>query len=342
MGAAWDRRNLRRCAELLRVDIGVLKRLNARELWPHEARNFTVWLSDPTRLDDLGNALKLTLRFVGREVPVGRFSVDLLAHDVDRDRPVVIENQLGPTDHDHLGKIITYSAGLDAGVVIWISPDFCEEHRAAIDWLNNHTDEALQFFGVTLEVLQIDDSRPAVNFKVLAFPNGWQKAVAAGYGDAERGDNPQYFQFFEQMLLDLREHGWPSRMRTSSRNYQIIERTFGNIQFSVAFSRRIITAECVIENDAEFNKRLFRLLQSEAGEIQAKLPSALTWDYQDEGRKRQSLYLSSEFDRDDPEALDNARRWAVNNILALKAAIQPRLNELVPPLQRELLGSDGR
>lgn len=320
------------------VDLGVLKRLNARDLWPHEARDFTAWLAEPERLENLGNALNLTLALVGREVAVGRFAVDLFARDVDRDRQVVIENQLGPTNHDHLGKLITYAAGLDAGVLIWISPDFCEEHRSAIDWLNNHTDTDIQCFGVTLEVLQIDDSRPAVNFKVLAFPNGWQKAVSgrSGYGDPQRGDNPLFFNFFEELLRDFRTKNWVSRIATSSRNYQIVERVFGNIQFSVAFSRRIITAECVIEtNDSAFNERVFEALKADDLAIQSAVDGSLKWDYVS-GRKRQSVFLASdEFNRDEQAGLDYARTWAVEHLLQLRAAVKPRLDKIVPVLQRD-------
>src|SRR5258708_38743796 len=131
-------------------------------MWPKEAGNFTPWLAD--HLTALGEALGIELELPAREAPVGDFSLDILARDLGRNRPVIIENQLQPTDHDHLGKMLTYAAGDDASVVAWIAQEMREEHRQTLDWLNQHTDETIDFFCVILQVFKNDDSRPPLPF----------------------------------------------------------------------------------------------------------------------------------------------------------------------------------
>ena len=131
-----------------------LKRIPLREKWSHEANEFTPWLADNIQI--LGDALDMNLAIVDREASVGNFYLDLLARDLESSRTVVIENQFHRTDHDHLGKLLTYAGGFDASIVIWISEEFQDAHRQALEWLNQRTDTDTQFFGVVLEVLQIE------------------------------------------------------------------------------------------------------------------------------------------------------------------------------------------
>ena len=181
---------------------GVLKRIDPRQAWPHEGSHFSPWLAE--HLAELGEALKMEVELQSREAPVGDFSLDLLARDVGRDRIVIIENQLAATDHDHLGKLITYAAGFDAGVVIWIATEIREEHRQAIDWLNQHTETGVEFFAVLLELLQIDESRPAYSFRPVAFPNSWRKTNVPVNGTvSERGE--KYRRFFQNLIDELRK-----------------------------------------------------------------------------------------------------------------------------------------
>ena len=139
-------------------DLGKISRVDLRNVWRHEAIDFTPWLVD--HIDLVGEALGLELEVVGREHGVGDFSVDILARDLGRDKLVVIENQLEETDHTHLGQLITYAAGLEASVVIWVSRGIREEHRQALDWLNRGDGATTEYFGVAIELLQIDGSKP--------------------------------------------------------------------------------------------------------------------------------------------------------------------------------------
>jgi len=156
------------------VEFGTLERVSARSGWPHEAHEFTPWLADNVGL--LGEALGLSLELTAREHKVGRYLLDLLLSD-SAERTVIVENQFGQTDHDHLGKLLTYCAGTEADVVIWIAERLNEEHVAVLEWLNDNTRAGVGFFGVELELLRIDTSPLAPNFRVLVQPNDWAKSV---------------------------------------------------------------------------------------------------------------------------------------------------------------------
>jgi hypothetical protein len=155
------------------VSLGRLERRPAREAWSGEATAFTPWLAD--NLEVLGGELGLALSLRGREHPVGRYSLDLLLEDA-RGRAVIVENQFGQTDHDHLGKVLTYAAGTKAQLVIWIAESFTEEHAAALGWLNDTSIPGVGFFGVELELLRIG-AEHAPHFRVVVRPNEWAQEV---------------------------------------------------------------------------------------------------------------------------------------------------------------------
>lgn len=157
--------------------LGELRKVPLREVWIHEAHAFTKWLAEESNLEILSNELDLEISLLQTEASVGKFNVDILAEQPTSGQKIIIENQLEATDHDHLGKTITYASGLDAEFVIWVVASVREEHQRAIDWLNEHTDEDLSFFLVRVELWQIGDSAPAPKFNVVSQPNDWAKAV---------------------------------------------------------------------------------------------------------------------------------------------------------------------
>lgn len=155
------------------------KEENLRLIWAHEAGDFSKWLAEEENLSSLGEAIGISIELDERESPVGEFSVDLFAKEEDSGRRIVIENQLESSDHDHLGKIITYASGKGAEVVVWIVKKAREEHKQAIMWLNQHTDENIGFFLVEIELWKIDDSNLAPKFNVVEKPNAWAKTMKA-------------------------------------------------------------------------------------------------------------------------------------------------------------------
>lgn len=169
----------------MKYDLSRLKKLDLRHVWNHEAHDFTQWLSLPENLDLLSEEVGIEIKPVGTEANVGKFRVDLIAEEEGSGRKIIIENQLEQTNHDHLGKIITYAAGYDADVIIWVVSEAREEHERAIEWLNEHTEEKFGFFLIQLELWQIDDSKPAAKFHIIESPNEWAKAIKSDAGDGE-------------------------------------------------------------------------------------------------------------------------------------------------------------
>ena len=147
------------------INLGTLKEItDLRSIWPHEALNFTPWVAENVEL--LADAVGLDITVDETESSVGNFNVDIYASETGTDRKIIIENQLEDTDHDHLGKLITYASGKDADVVIWVVKHAREEHKAAVEWLNNHTDDKIGFFLCEIKLFQIGDSDIAPLFTV--------------------------------------------------------------------------------------------------------------------------------------------------------------------------------
>ena len=169
----------------MKYNLDKLKKVDLRDVWPHEALDFTKWLSEEPNLAILSSAVGIELELIETESAVGSFNVDIYAQEAGTGRKVIIENQLEDTNHDHLGKVITYAAGKGAEVVIWVVARARDEHRQAIEWLNQHTDSDFGFFLVEIELWSIGDSLPAPRFSVVEQPNEWTKTIKLSEGLSE-------------------------------------------------------------------------------------------------------------------------------------------------------------
>lgn len=314
------------------VDLGEIEQVDLREVWPHEAQDFTPWLAE--NLDKLGEALGLELELQEREAPVGPFFLDVLAYDRGGDRPVIIENQLEATNHGHLGQLLTYAAGYDAGVVIWLTGNFQDEHRAALDWLNQRTSADTQFFGVVVEAWQIDHSRPAPHFRVVAMPNDWQKQATnkRNSNPAERGE--RYREFFQQLREKLQnEHQFSGVGNVQPRNWTGFASGCRGVWYGAAFSSgNSVHVDISIDRGQahlDWSERLFTSLLTHREAIESELSEQLEWD-QREGRRAYRIAIRrSGTIFDDPEALEDIQGWMVDRLLAFKRVFTPHLQELV-------------
>ena len=154
-----------------------LTEVDLREVWQNEATDYTNWLANEENLRLLSDEIGIEIVLETTEASIGRFRVDILAKEEITGRKIIIENQLEQTNHDHLGKIITYASGLDAEIIIWIVKDVREEHEKAVNWLNENTDEKINFFAIRMELWKIGDSQIAPKFHVISQPNDWSKDV---------------------------------------------------------------------------------------------------------------------------------------------------------------------
>ena len=148
-----------------------------RTIWKHEAQDFSKWLSKEENLEMLSNTVGINIVLDERESNVGNFYIDLYATEEGTGRKIIIENQLESTNHEHLGKIITYASGKGADIVIWIVKYARDEHKQAIEWLNQHTDENINFFLIEVELWKIDNSLPAIKFNVAESPNSFVESI---------------------------------------------------------------------------------------------------------------------------------------------------------------------
>ena len=185
--------------------LGRLQKVDVKSVWKTEYNHFTPWLANEDNIAILGEEVKIDLEVVEMEKSVGPFRADILCKDTGTDKYVIIENQFGKTDHTHLGQIMTYASGLDAFTVIWIAESFTEEHRAALDWLNNITDENIEFFGIEIELFQIGNSSPAPMFNMVSKPNTWSKSIKKSSTNIQLTDTKIFQEQYWQALKDYVE-----------------------------------------------------------------------------------------------------------------------------------------
>ncbi len=161
------------------MGLGKFEAVDIRSQWKNEEHDFTPWLARDDNIQILAEELGLDLDVEGTEVSIGSFKADIVATDGDG-RKVIIENQLNKTDHKHLGQLITYASGIEAKILVWVCAQVTDEHRQAVDWLNDVTKADVAFFACEIELWRIDNSNPAPRFKIVSSPNDWSKAIKAG------------------------------------------------------------------------------------------------------------------------------------------------------------------
>ena len=219
--------------------LSTIERVDIKDIWRDEAKDFTPWLAKNISL--LGDALGMNLETVSQEAAVGSYRLDILARDAGADIHVAIENQLGDTDHRHLGQLLTYTAGYDTKIAIWIAGHFRDEHREALDMLNRRTDENTEFYGVVIELLKIGDSNPAPHFEIVSSPNHWRKSVIRRTKDHPSGNgtekNQLYYDFFKDVVdrLGARPDA-PAPHNVTGRSWQSFKADYAGFGHGVSFT----------------------------------------------------------------------------------------------------------
>ena len=314
--------------------IGTLSPVDVREVWADEARDFTPWLAE--NADLVGEALGMDLLHEQTEAAVGRYSADLVFREESTDRLVVVENLFGPTDHDHLGKLIVYAAGLEAGYAVLLAPEFRDEHRSALDWLNSISAEDFGFFGVVLEAWRVGESLPAPRLRVDVKPNNWRRSVRPlhpGLTDTQQA----FLRFWGEFLPAFKEAhpGWTRATAPQKVNWMSFPSARSRLLVhSASFCRTArgygLRAEAYIDTgDQATTKGAFDDLREKQPQIDQTVGEELHWDRLDDRRaSRISLYFPDRIRVTDEERWPEAQDWLIQAMGKMRTAFDPLLQAL--------------
>ena len=310
-----------------------LQPVELREIWPNEAADFTPWLAEEENLILLGETLGMELEFEGQEINAGDFRADILCRNTEDDSRVLIENQLGRTNHKHLGQILTYSAGLNIHTVIWIARKFRAEHRAALDRLNKITDEHFRYFGIEIKVWQIGNSACAPQFEIVSKPNDWNRTVSRETQRAESKDFSEarlqrkkfWAQFRDYMIQKSSQLQIRERKSTRALYFHIGRRGF-MLGVWQRVKRKDIGVSIYITG--QNSKAYFDLLKEQRQEIDKKLGGQLVWWEDPKGKgsrvylKKDSMNLTDETDWHDQH------EWLASKLELFDKVFRPRIKVL--------------
>jgi hypothetical protein len=260
------------------IKLARITKINPREVWKHEALDFTQWLAKEENISVLCEELEINLENVKPEAAAGRYNVDLVADDIDTKRKVIIENQLEPTDHKHLGQLLTYASAYDASIIIWVVTDYTEEHRQAIDWFNRNISENISFFLVQIEVYRIGDSDPAPKFNIICEPNNWGKTVKkSGTGDVVSATKLLQMEFWEGLKLYASTRSTKVTFSHAPQPKHWFNISMGTSRCHIALTlntqKSYIGCEIYIRND----QSLYETFYINKDKIEASIGSELEW-----------------------------------------------------------------
>lgn len=313
--------------------LGRLERVALREVWRYEDVDFTPWLAEAENLEILSETLGINLELEAQERSVGPFRADILCRDRDDDSWVLIENQLEPTDHKHLGQLLTYASGLQAVSIIWIAERFTEEHRSALDWLNEITDISFRFFGLEVELWRIGDSLAAPKFNIVSKPNDWSKEVAAARRGQETSSDSDYHSFWEALLSTAKARSLPLPLPARSRGrHDIVVRFPGKDKFAalrLGISKRDKSIGCWIVLRTLHANLLFDHFLAHRAEIDGQLSNKPEWirEYGGLGTA-QIAYRQQDQDITDQARWSAQHDWLLTRAEALYRVFEPRITAI--------------
>lgn len=294
-----------------------------RSVWKDEARDFTPWLSQNENIDILGQTLGIDINVESTESAVGDFSADIYAKVNDSDEKIIIENQLEQSNHDHLGKILTYAAGKNANYVIWIVKKAREEHKAAISWLNEHTDENIGFFLVEVKLYRIGESQIAPHFVPIEIPNNWakQNKLSNSSGKKETETHLARLNYWTA-LNDSWEINkdfsriFKKRKPSTDHWYNL---SIGTSEAHISLHRLQIRNSISVQFYIRDNKELFDILHSNKDAIENITGIKFNWNRGDDGVKASIIDVEKKVNLDNENDWQNQFSWFMETALKIKA-----------------------
>lgn len=312
--------------------LGKMEQAALRDVWSEEARDFTPWLASSDGLALLGETIDIELELVKQEANVGPFNADILARLIgDENHFVVIENQLGKTNHDHLGKLITYASGLKSQTMIWVAESFTDEHRQALDWLNENMSENAAFYALQIEVWKIGDSLPAPQFRIISSPNAYSTAVREKISIELSETKQDYLNFWQELqeFFKSRRSFIQLRKPRPQHWYHI---ALGRAHFvmSMTYAISLKRAGCEVYVSGASAKQAFDLLKAQQGEIEQELGYALDWQpLEDKEAKRIVLYRLG--DIYNTQQRQELKEWYLKTAEKFHTVFSPRVKALELP-----------
>ena len=316
-------------------ELGKIEKVNITEIWQTENNHFTPWLFE--NIAELGDALGLKLESQEKEARVGKYRLDLRAIDIGG-RPVVIENQYGWSDHDHLGKLLTYMAGYKANVAVWIAEHFEDEHLEAIELLNKPTAlnkitdedaEFPEFFGVKIEAWKIGDSLVAPMFDVVAAPDGWTKDNMTGRQSEASEKGKKYLKFFEPLVEALRgDSRFPNKYDAHPNSWELFV-SHGPAQYRSVFSTKKHRVELYIYKGNV--KEIYDNLELQKEDIETEIGERLSWERMD-NNVASRISIAGDGGIDDENMHDEIREWMADYLRKFVDVFGPRLGPILEEL----------
>lgn len=313
------------------MQLGKLKKIPLREAWKHEALNFTNWLAQPENLQLLSDEVGIDISLIQTEASVGKFSVDILAEEENSNRKVVIENQLELTDHDHLGKIITYASGFDAETIIWIVKDVRDEHKQAIDWLNENTNEKVRFFAINIELWKIGDSNLAPKFNIISKPNNWSKALKKAASTSAQGKVTDLKMLQLDFWTALNEYFSGNETSVNIRTprpqhwYDLSLGCGQKAYLSLVVHKR--DGYCSVEVYIPSSKELYSYLESNKQEIESESGMQYEWMELPDRQASRIIIKRFKFDLHDADSWSDYHQWMLETIEKIKPIFVRRIQQ---------------
>lgn len=303
-------------------NLGRLERVDLRQIWQTEAGDFTPWLASEANISVLSDAIGIELEVEATERNVGPFRADILCKDTATNDWVLVENQLEKTDHIHLGQLMTYAAGLDTVTIVWVAAKMREEHRAALDWLNDITNEAFKFFGLEVELWRIGNSPVAPKFNVVCKPNDWTRSVTGAARQIETSAltetkqlQLEYWTAFHELMEDKNSIVKPIKPRPQNWMTLSIGRTdFLLYVFANSRDKLIGAYIAMLGDDA---KTHFKLLAEKASHYDQAFGEPLQWK---EMPDKKESHIKIVLEKTDPLNRDDWPRqhfWLFEKVNAL-------------------------
>jgi|TARA_B100000780_G_C21045917_1_gene419846 hypothetical protein len=312
-------------------ELGDIEQVDVREIWEKEDTDFTPWLAKEKNIRKLGLKLGIDLVVIAEEQDVGPFRADILCKDEATEDYVLIENQLEKTDHKHLGQLLTYATGLDAVTIVWIAKEFNDEHRETLDWLNKITNEDHNFFGVKIEVIQIEDKIAPI-FNVVSKPNNWARSISSAATTLNKNNELterkiKCLEFNEHVCNMIKEKEFTKLKTRKPRAQNWHTYPIGSSKGHLAHVFKSTSDQFNVEIYFPKDKTIIDEFIKDKDAIESEFGEKLDWQpLRDKVASRIALYRSGDLYK--KEEWDEYSNWIIEKLLKFHEVFGKRLNNL--------------